>query len=111
MSRNARDEKVLQYFCKRRQPQAFRGGLRNLQSLVRRIVANHGLAIGRAPHIELKPIATVLQAQLKRRQRIFRNVPGGPRAMMAEQKGCQSKSKSRIGRPVSGVSLAFFTAS
>jgi hypothetical protein len=59
--------------------------LRDLDPANYGIMANHSLTIRRPPHIEFKPIAAMLQTQLKRRQGIFRNVPRGPRPAMSKQ--------------------------
>jgi hypothetical protein len=38
-------------------------------------MADHGLTIRRPPHIKLETVAAMLQAKLKRFQRVFGNVP------------------------------------
>ena len=68
-------------------------------------------AVGGEAYVKLKAIASRGKTEIKGGKSIFRKV-GEARPAMTEQQGhVQSRSKSRIGFPVSGVSLARFTAS
>src|ERR1035438_2950527 len=115
------------------QRQALRRRVLDLHPSDGRVMADHSLPIGGKPHVEFEPVAAVAQTELKRCQSMFRNLAESPSPTMHQKKRkthasvCfsrrprrlggekaatpQSKSKSRIGFPVSGVSLAFFTAS
>src|SRR5208282_664792 len=125
--------KLPQYIFQCGQRQALRRRVLDLHPSDGRVVADHSLPVGGKPHVEFEPVAAVAQTKLKRCQSIFRNLAESPSPTMPQKKRkthasvCfsrrpqrlggekaatpQSKSKSRIGFPVSGVSLAFFTAS
>src|SRR5579872_1657815 len=98
-------------------------------------MADHRFFIGRAAHVEFETIAAVGQGLIERGDRVFRNRLEGTGAPVAKKKRTahirasqaanqrvriswcklaganQSRSKSRIGLPVSGVSFAFLIAS
>ncbi len=91
-----------------------------------RIVADHRLFVLGKAHVKFKAIAAVSQGSIKRGDCIFRNRLDRAGAAVTEKKRTahsldinrgesnaanQSRSKSRIGLPVSGDSFAFFKAS
>ena len=49
-------------------------------------MADDGFAVGRAADIELKPVATMLQCEVKRREGVLRDTADRTCASMTEQK-------------------------
>src|ERR1700677_2694834 len=78
--------KSAQDIFQRGQEKVFRRGSGNLQPIESRVMANHGLLVGRAPHVKFKPVAAMLQTKFERRQSILRNAPQSPGSAMPEQK-------------------------
>ena len=78
------------------------------------VVAENGVMVASAADVKFKAIGAMLQREVKSCKRVFRRV--APRAAMAQKQefarqAGQSKSKSRMRGPSSGVSLAVFMAS
>src|ERR1039457_3718371 len=78
-------------------------------------------SVGREPHVKFDAVAAVGQSVVERRRGIFRNRLQGAGTPVTKKERArtreiharrnQSRSKSRSGLPVSGVSFAFLTAS
>src|ERR1035437_2473561 len=78
-------------------------------------------SVGREPHVKFEAVAAVGQSLVERRRGIFRNRLQGAGTPVTKKERArtreiharrnQSRSKSRIGLPGSGVSFAFLTAS
>ena len=83
------------------------------QSMEFWIVAENGLAVAGPADVKLKAVGAVEQCKVESGDGVFRGATPG--AAMSEQQDLgqsrQSRSKSRIIGPSSGLSLAFFTAS
>jgi hypothetical protein len=57
---------------------------------------SHPARRGCPPHVELEPVAAMLQTKLERRQSIFRNVLKSPRPAMPQKKRCHSSSQFQV---------------
>ena len=103
------------------------GRLHNLVELLQRMAANdqavefgimaeNQMPVASAADVEFEALRAVVKSQVKGGDGVFRS-PGSSAAMSEQQGfgGCgqtrQSRSKSRIMGPSSGLSLAFLTAS
>src|SRR5215467_9198425 len=82
---SARSE-FLQNFLERREPEIVRRSFTENFAARNRIVTDNSLPVRTQAHIEFEAVAAVLEAQLKRRDRIFGNVAGGTGSAMAKNK-------------------------
>lgn len=61
-------------------------GIGESYAMVLGIVANQFTTIASTANVELEAVATVLQGQIERGKRVFRNISGGAGSAMAKKK-------------------------